>query len=79
MGLCREDELAVLRHAQPVRATVVGDDQFLARTEQYLARHFWRDWLSLGRLVHIETIIIITVVVNRSQILFPQMEQMVIC
>src|SRR6266498_1453719 len=67
IALRGEDELAVLGHAQPVLATVVRDDQFLARAEQYLARHFWRHWLGRGRLVHIETIIIITVVVNCSQ------------
>ena len=79
MGLCREDELAVLRHAQPVLATVVSDDQFLASAEQHLARHFGRHWSGVSGLGHIETIIIITAVVNRSQIVFVQMEQMVIC
>src|SRR6266496_4032375 len=67
IALRGEDELAVLGHAQPVLATVVRNDQFLARAEQYVARHFGRRCRTLGGLGHIETIIIITVIVNRSQ------------
>src|SRR5882672_773625 len=68
IALRRENELAVLGHAQPVLATVVRDDQFFARAEQHPARHPWRHWRGLGGLGHDQTIIVITVIVNRSQI-----------
>ena len=69
MGLGGEDELPVLGHSQPVLAPVVSDDQFFARAEQRLAWHFGQR-RGVSGLGHNETIIIITVVVNRSQILF---------